>query len=87
MVAQPSQPRFMTVDEWRELEDHSEIKHEYIDGQIYDMAGGTLAHSFVAGRVVALLNSMFRGRSCRAYNSDAAARLSSMRFTYPYGNL
>jgi len=83
MVAQPSQPHSMTVDEWRELEEHSEIKHEYIDGQIYAMAGGTLAHSFVAVNVVALLKSILRGRSCRAYNSDAAARLSSTRFTYP----
>src|SRR6266852_4606293 len=82
-VAQPSQPRFMTVDEWRELEDHSEIKHEYIDGQIYAMAGGTLAHSFVAVNVVALLKSILHGRSCRAYNSDAAARLSPTRYTYP----
>jgi Uma2 family endonuclease len=73
----------MTVDEWRELEQHSEIKHEYIDGQIYDMAGGTLDHSFVAVNVVALLNSLFRGRPCRAYNSDAVARLSPTRYTYP----
>ena len=83
MVARPSQPHYMTVDEWRELEERSEVKHEYIDGQIYDMAGGSLAHSFVAVNVLALLNSMFRGRSCRAYNSDAAARLSPTRYTYP----
>ncbi len=40
-------PQYMTADEWRELERQSEIKHEYIDGQVYAMAGGTLAHSFI----------------------------------------
>ncbi len=83
MVAQPSQPRSMTVDEWRELEEHSEIKHEYIDGQIYAMAGGTLAHSFVAVNVLALLSRAFEEGPCRVYTSDAASRLSPTRYTYP----
>jgi len=83
MVAQPSQPQYMSVDQWRELEQQSKIKHEYIDGQVYAMAGGTLDHSFVAVNVVALLNRAFGGRSCRAYNSDAAARLSPTCYTYP----
>ncbi|MBV9708184.1 MAG: Uma2 family endonuclease, partial [Chloroflexi bacterium] len=40
MVAQRS-PRPMSVDEWRELERTShDIKHEYIDGQVYAMSGG-----------------------------------------------
>ena len=83
MVAQPSQPHYMTVDEWRELEEQSEIKHEYINGQVYAMAGGSLAHSFVAVNVVALLNSAFGDGPCTAYNSDAAARLSPTCYTYP----
>jgi len=76
-------PQYMTVDEWRKLEQQSEIKHEYIDGQVYAMAGGTLDHSFVAVNVVALLNRALGRRPCRAYNSDAAARLSPTCFTYP----
>src|SRR5437588_9438010 len=36
MVAQPSQPHSMSVDEWRELLERSnDVKHEYIDGQVY----------------------------------------------------
>src|SRR5690242_16681688 len=83
MVAQPSQPHHMTVDEWRELEEHSDIKHEYIDGQIYAMAGGTLAHSFIAVNVLALLSRAFEARPCYVYTSDAASRLSPTRYTYP----
>src|SRR5207248_6737194 len=44
MVAQ-REPQHMTIDEWRELERTShDIKHEYIDGLVYAMAGGSLAH-------------------------------------------
>ena len=84
MVAQRMpQPQYMTVDEWRELERQSEVKHEYIDGQVYAMAGGTLAQSFIAVNVLTLLNRAFEEGPCRVYTSDAACRLSPTRYTYP----
>jgi len=74
----------MTVNEWRELEQRShDVKHEYIDGYIYAMAGGTLDHSLVAVNAVALLNDAFGDGPCIAYNSDATARLSPTCYTYP----
>ncbi len=84
MVAQPSQSRYMTIDEWRQLEEHShDVKHEYIDGQVYAMAGGSLAHSRVSINVLKALDAVLGRGTCRAYNSDAAARLSPTRYTYP----
>jgi Uma2 family endonuclease len=49
---------------------------EYLDS-------GTLDHSFAAVNVVALLNRALEKRPCRAYNADAAVRLSPTCFTYP----
>jgi len=84
MVAQPSQPHYISVDDWRELEERShDVKHEYIDGQVYAMAGGSLAHSRVSINVLKALDTVLGRGSCRAYNSDAAARLSPTRYTYP----
>ena len=84
MVAQPSQPHYMTVNQWRELEERSyDVKHEYIDGQVYAMAGGNLAHSRVSINVLKALDAVLGRGSCRAYNSDAAVRLSPTRYTYP----
>jgi len=83
LVAQPSQPHYMTVEEWRELERQSEIKHEYIDGRVYAMAGGTLDHSQISNNVVRTLEDVLGERPCRVYNSDAAARLSPTCYTYP----
>jgi Uma2 family endonuclease len=76
----------MSVDDWRELERRShDIKHEYIDGQVYAMSGGSLAHSRIALNVCNALESTLvaEGKPCFVYNSDAAARLSSRRYTYP----
>src|SRR5712692_7136338 len=84
MVVQSSQPQYMTVDEWRELEQRShDVKHEYIDGYVYAMAGGTLDHSEIGVNVVIVLRSALGSGPCRVYNSDAAARLSATRYTYP----
>lgn len=85
MVAQRL-PQFMSVDEWRELERSShDVKHEYIDGQVYAMSGGSLAHSRISLNICNALEAALEaaGKPCFVYNSDAAARLSARRYTYP----
>jgi Uma2 family endonuclease len=83
MVAQPSR-QSIAVEEWRELERTSrEIKHEYIDGQIYAMAGGTLAHGYITDNAMIALRIALGKRACRVYTSDVATRLSPTRYTYP----
>src|SRR5436309_3378319 len=87
MVAQPPpSPRGMSVDEWRELERTShDIKHEYIDGQVYAMSGGSLAHGRIGSNVVRALEDApaTADKPCDVYNSDVATRLSPRRYTYP----
>ena len=74
----------MTVDEWRQLERSShDVKHEYIDGQVFAMAGGSLAHASVGLNTCTILSDRLGDGPCRVYNSDAAARLSPSRYTYP----
>jgi len=76
----------MTVDEWRELEQTShDTKHEYIDGQVYAMSGGSLAHGSIGSNMVRTLQDALRavGKACYTYNSDVAVRLSPSRYTYP----
>src|SRR5215471_19311772 len=85
MVAQ-REPQRMTVDEWRELERTShDIKHEYIDGWVYAMSGGSLAHGRIGSNTVRTLEDALAtaGKACDVYNSDVAVRLSPRRYTYP----
>jgi hypothetical protein len=73
----------MTVEEWRELERTSEVRHEYIDGYVYAMAGATEAHNRIALNAARELDRALGRGPCIVYASDIAARLSECRFTYP----
>jgi len=84
MVARADNLHTMTVEQWRELERGShDVRHEYIDGHVYGMAGGSANHARISINVVRALDDALEGSPCRAYNSDMAARLSARRYTYP----
>lgn len=75
---------YLTPNEYLQLEEHSPIKYEYIDGYIYAMAGALDPHVTVAGNLFALLRNHVRGSGCRVYISDMKARIESLnRFYYP----
>ncbi len=72
-----------TYDEYLALERDSEMKHEFADGEIYAMAGGSLRHSALASRISAALESA-RPSDCIAFQSDMRLRvLATGRATYP----
>lgn len=83
MTAQREQ-RYVSVDEWLALErGNPEVKYEYLDGHLYLMSGGSLAHSRIGGNVVRTLADAVALKRCFVYNSDASVRLSETRYTYP----
>jgi Uma2 family endonuclease len=69
--------------EYLALEDESPIRHEYLDGEIYAMAGGSPDHAALAAAVIGLL----RGRlppGCRVFTSDLRVRIPGTGLsTYP----
>lgn len=86
MVAREDAPHRMSVEEWRFLERSShDAKHEYIDGHVYAMSGGSLSHGRIGSNAVRALEDALAeaGRPCYVYNSDVATRLSAKRYTYP----
>ena len=82
MVALPEQ--YLSVDDYLRLEAKSSIKHEYIDGKAYAMAGASDSHVTIAGNLFAALRSHIRGTGCRLYISDMKAGVEARnRFFYP----
>lgn len=64
----------------------SPIKHEYLGGVVYAMAGARNAHNTIATNVVIGLGSRLRGRRCQPLNSDTKIRIhlpTHVRFYYP----
>ncbi len=83
MIASPKFD-YITPDEYLEMEEKSEIKHEYIDGYVYAMAGANDPHVTIAGNAFTMIRSHLRGSGCRVYFSDMKARIDSLnRFYYP----
>jgi Uma2 family endonuclease len=83
MIASP-QNFYLTPEEYLEMEATSDLKHEYIAGEIYAMAGATDAHVTIAGNIFAMLLAHLRGSGCRVYISDMKVRIEEKnRFYYP----
>lgn len=76
----------ISVDDYLAGELVSTVKHEYLGGVVYAMAGGRNAHNIIATNTLVALGSRLRGRSCRAFNSDTKIRVrlpTQVRFYYP----
>jgi len=77
-------PRSYSIAEYIRLEQQTDEKHEFVDGQIVAMAGGTLRASLIAVNLIAALHAALKGSPCRVYSSDARIRAGRTPFlTYP----
>jgi Uma2 family endonuclease len=71
-------------DEYLAFEREAANKHEYYDGSIYAMAGGTPEHSLLAANVIYELRRALGERTCSVYTSDLRIRvLATGLSTYP----
>jgi Uma2 family endonuclease len=74
----------MTYEEYLALERAAETKHEYVNGDVYAMAGGTPEHARLRGRVIHLLTVALGQRPCAPFSSDLRVRVvETRRSTYP----
>jgi Uma2 family endonuclease len=83
-------PQPLSVSDYLARELTSPIKHEYVGGVIYAMAGARNAHNLIASNVLGTLFGRLRRRPCRAYNSDTKIRIrlpTQVRFYYPDASL
>lgn len=81
-LAQPK-PAFPAADylAWETTQD---TRSEFIDGQVYAMAGGTADHNAATGATYATLRQHLKGKPCRAHVSDMKVQVqASNSFFYP----
>ena len=72
-----------TYSEYLSLEEGSPVRHEFIDGEIYAMAGGTPTHAALAATIIRLVGAQLPF-GCRAYSSDLRVRVPETGLsTYP----
>lgn len=82
-MGMPARLHSYSFKDYLVVEEMSGVKHEYLDGEIYAMAGGSIAHAALTAAAVQALGSQLSGR-CRAYSSDLRIRVTATGLaTYP----
>lgn len=83
VVKQNTYPYLLELD-YLEAEKHSAERHEYVDGQVYAMAGSSLRHNDIALNIAFALRTAARGTPCKINLSDVKVRAQrSKAYYYP----
>ena len=84
MIMQLQETRYYSPAEYLELEVNSDIRHEYINGLIIPMTGGTPDHNQIAGNFYAVLNFALKRQPYQVFVTDQRLWIPNRRIhTYP----
>ncbi|MDH6100002.1 Uma2 family endonuclease [Anabaenopsis sp. FSS-46] len=84
MIAAKENTPHLTPEEYFAWEEKQLEKHEYINGQVYAMSGGSVNHSRIAIRFTTMFDTHLDASSCITGNSDLKVNiLGTNNYTYP----
>ena len=75
--------KLMSEAEYLALEKKSKIKHEFMDGEIFAMAGATRRHNLATSNISAELSIRLRNTDCEVYASDFRVKIREGHNVYP----
>ena len=74
----------LSVEDYLDGERFSEIRHEYVGGYVYAMAGASDDHNRIVGNIFSELHQRLRGKRCESFMADMKLKISSgQAFYYP----
>ena len=83
-MVNPARKLSYTFAEYIAIDDASATKHEYVNGEIFAMSGGTVKHGQIAANVIRTLGTQLLDRPCAVFTSDVRIRvLATGLATYP----
>src|SRR5438270_1004046 len=83
-MGMPAQTRRYSLQEYYRIENDATEKHEFRDGEILAMSGGSDRHALIALNFAAEMRAGLKGKPCRAYGSDLRIRFVGLdRTAYP----
>ena len=84
MVMRAQEKRYYTAEEYLELEVNSEERHEFIDGEVIPMTGGTPNHNQIVGNFYATLNFALKRQPYRVFFAEQRLWIVKKQlYTYP----
>lgn len=83
MSAKPKK-KYISDEEYLELEEFSLIKNEYFNGEIFAMAGASERHNNIAGNIYADIHLQIKKSPCKVYQNDMRIFIEKTGlYTYP----
>jgi Uma2 family endonuclease len=77
-------PLYITPEDYLAAEDISPIRHEYHDGEVFNLTGGTLNHNAIIGKLSFLLRTHLLGSGCHVFTESVKTRIEAHNaFYYP----
>lgn len=84
MVAAVDNASKLTPAAYLDWEEQQPVRHEYINGEVYAMAGGSVNHGQLAANFTILLGNHLRGSGCRLLSSDVKVETKGFKnYVYP----
>ena len=84
MAAISIQSALMTVEEFLDAEPHFDVRHEYLGGMVYAMAGASTPHNEISSNLGGILYTQLRGKPCKAFGADMKVKLNRAGDPYFY---
>jgi hypothetical protein len=69
----------MSAADYLAFEETSDVRHEFIGGEIHAMSGGTTTHNRIALNIAAQLQTKLRGGPCKVFIENVKVRLEVSR--------
>ena len=83
MTAKPKQ-KFISEEDYLEMEESSLEKHEYFNGEIFQMAGASERHNNISGNIYGEFYIKLKKRPCKVYQNDMRLFVEKTGlYTYP----
>lgn len=79
-----ARPARMAIEEYLDGETRTDIKHEYLDGEVVAMGGASAKHGLVAGALYAAALPHARRKRCQLFMADMKLRVDHADQTYFY---
>src|ERR1051325_8266186 len=84
MTAVAHAQQLISIEDYLEGERLSEIRHEYVGGYVYAMAGGSDDHNRITANICGELRERLRGQRCEPFMADMKLKIAgSETFYYP----
>ena len=73
----------MSAEEYLACEQKGDVRHEYINGYVYALAGGTSRHNRISLNIASHFLQLAQSKPCRVYQEGMKLRTSEGVFYYP----